>query len=206
MSNINLKVAEKLAAIARKSGLSKRTMFILTRRIIQQGLRHRDQIRVERRVFRREARKLEAYLPFTEKQMGILESKSREHRQPEMVDIRKGLIGLGYHIIHDTDGTYADIGFEGLCDLLNINPVHRKAAIVEEEPSLAGLIYIGRLENSVSRQSDVWGDGGPLFEACFVAMMDWIRTAPEGALPDLFGPSSPFAGGRLVEVKAETLQ
>lgn len=206
MSNINLKVAEKLAAIARKPNLSQRTMFILTRRIIQHSLRQRDQIRAERRVFRREAGKLKAYLPFTEKQIGILEKKSREHRQSEMADIKKGLVGFGYHLIHDTDGTYAAIGLEGLCDLLNINPVHREAAIVEEEPSLAGLIYIGRLENSASPHADGWGDGGPLFEACFAAMMNWIRTAPEGALPDLFGQSSPFAGARLVEVKAETLQ
>lgn len=206
MSNINLQVAERLASIARKPGLSQRTMLILTRRIIQQGLRQRAQIRAERRVFRREAGKLKAYLPFTQKQIGALVEKSKEHRESEMADIKKGLVGLGYHIVHDTDCTYAAIGFDGLCDLLNINPVHRKAAMAQEEPSLAGLIYIGRLENSVSPHSDGWGEGGPLFEACFAAMMNWICTAPKEDLPDLFGPGSPFDGVRLVEVKTETLQ
>lgn len=205
MSIIKLKVAEKLAAIARKPASSHRTMLILTRRVIQQGLRHREQIRAERRIFRREAGKLKAYLPFTAKQIDVLMEKSRTHRQAEMAEIKKGLVGTGYHLIHDTDGTYSAIGFEGVCDLLNINPVHRQA-IQRDEQSLAGLIYIARLENSAATRSEEWGEGGPLFEACFAAMCDWIRTAPKEDLPDLFGPGSPFAAGGLVHIKAETLQ
>lgn len=205
MTVIKLKVAEKLAAIARKPALSQRTMLILTRRVIQQGLRHREQIRAERRIFRREAGKLKAYLPFAEKQIDVLMEKSRTHRQADMDEIRKGLVGTGYHLIHDTDGTYSAIGFEGVCDLLNINPVHRQA-IQRNELSLAGLIYIARLENSAASRSEEWGEGGPLFEACFAAMCDWIRTAPKEDLPDLFGPRSPFADRGVVHVKAETLQ
>ncbi|HEX8596720.1 MAG TPA: hypothetical protein VF682_26075 [Pseudomonas sp.] len=205
MNTINLAVAEKLAAISRKPGLSHSTMLILTRRVIQQGLRHRDLIRAERRIFRREAGKLKAYLPFTQAQIDVLMEKARAHRQAEMADIKKGLVGTGYHLVHDTDGTYAAIGFDGICDLLNINRVHREAAKLKEELSLAGLIYIARLENSASPEPEAWGEGGPLFEACFAAMCDWIRTAPKENLPDLFGPGSPFAAVKLVQVKAEVL-
>lgn len=205
MTIIKLRVAEKLAAIARKPALSHRTMLILTRRVVQQGLRHREQIRAERRIFRREAGKLKAYLPFAEKQIDELMEKSRTHRQADVAEIKKGLVGTGYHLIHDTDGTYSAIGFEGMCDLLNINPVHRQA-IQRDELSLAGLIYIARLENSAASRSEEWGEGGPLFEACFAAMCDWIRTAPKKDLPDLLGPGSPFTGARLAHVNAETLQ
>lgn len=205
MTIIKLKVAEKLAKIARKPDLSPRAMLILTQRMVRISLARLAEIRAERRVFRREAAELRAY-PFSQQQMDRLEVMSRIHRENDFQDIKRGLIGMGYHLIKDTDNSYDAIGFDAICDLLSINPVHRPA-IPYDERGLAGLIYVARLENSVSPKSEGWGEGGPLFEACFMAMMDWIKTAPESDLPDLFGPESPFAGAQIVQVKpAETLQ
>ncbi|WP_062388751.1 hypothetical protein [Pseudomonas abietaniphila] len=206
MSRINLEVAEKIFRIARKPNLPPRAMFILTQRCIRISLRHMEQIREERRVFRREAGKLKAYLPFTQSQIETLVSKSMTHREQDMQRIKQGLVGFGYHLIKDTDRVFETVGFEGICDLLSINPVHRRDALLNEEQSLAGLIYVARLENSASPKSEDWGSGGPLYEACFMAMVNWLKTAPEKELPDLFGPSSPFAGAKLVQVKPETLQ
>ncbi|MHC8404325.1 hypothetical protein [Pseudomonas sp. TMB3-21] len=206
MNNIRLKVAKKIASIARKPNLPPRAMFILMQRCIRISLRHRDLIRVERRVFRREAGKLKAYLPFTQGQIDTLMTKARTHREEEMLQIKQGLVGFGYHLIKDSDRVFETIGFDGICDLLSINPIHRYDASVNEEQSLAGFIYVGRLENSANQKQEAWGEGGPLFEACFATMMDWIKTAPEGDLPDLFGPGSPFTREKLVEVKVETLQ
>lgn len=206
MSKINLAVAEKIASIARKPNLPPRAMFILTQRCIRISLRHIDQIRDERRVFSREAGKLKAYLPFTQGQIDALMAKSRTHREQDMQSTKQVLIGFGYHLIKDTDRVFETIGFDGICDLLSINPVHRSDALLNEEQSLAGLIYVARLENSASPQREEWGRGGPLYEACFLAMVNWIKTAPEGDLPDLFGPNSPFAGAKVVQVQSETLQ
>nr|WP_314614905.1 hypothetical protein [uncultured Pseudomonas sp.] len=202
MTLIILKVAEKLAKIARKPDHSPRTMLILTQRMVRISLARLAEIRAERRVFRREAEKLQGY-PFTRQQMDRLLEKSRTHRDDDVRDIKRGLIGMGYHLIKDTDNSYDAIGFDCLCDLLSINPVHRPA-IQNDERGLAGLIYVARLENSASPQSEGWGEGGPLFEACFMAMVDWIKTAPEGDLPDLFGPGSPFAGVEVVQVNPWT--
>lgn len=206
MNDINLRVAEKIARIAHKPNIPPRAMFILMQRCIRISLRHRDLIRAERRVFRREARKLDAYLPFTKKQIDMLLLKSRTHREEELQRLRQGLVGFGYHLIKDTDRAFETIGFDGVCDLLSINQVHRHAAQFSEDQSLAGLIYVARLENSASPSPEAWGAGGPLFEACLATMMDWIKTAPENDLPDLFGSGSPFARVNLVSVKAETLQ
>lgn len=206
MINVNLKVAEKIAAMARKPDLPPRALFILIQRCIRISLRHQDQIREERRVFQREAGKLKAFLPFTKNQIESLMAKSRNHRDVELQSLRQGLVGFGFHLIRDTDRVFETIGFDGLCDLLSINQVHRAYARAMEEQSLAGLIYVARLEYSVSPKSEEWGSGGPLFEACMMAMMDWIRTAPYEDLPDLFGPNSPFAGAQVVQVEPRTLQ
>lgn len=206
MSKINLVVANKIASIARKPNLPARAMFILTQRCIRISLRHIDQIRDERRAFRREAGKLKAYLPFTQGQINVLMDKSKKHREQDMQSTKQGLIGFGYHLIKDTDRVFDTIGFDGVCDLLSINPVHRSDARLAEEQSLAGLIYVARLENSASPQQEEWGRGGPLYEACFLAMVNWINTAPEEDLPDLFGPNSPFAGAKVVQIQSETLQ
>lgn len=205
MTLIKLKVVEKLAKIARKPDHSPKSMFILTQRMVRISVAKLAEIRAERRVFRREAAALRAY-PFSQQQMNRLEDLSRIHRENDFQEIKRGLIGMGYHLIKDTDNSYDVIGFDTLCDLLSINPVHRPS-IPSDERGLAGLIYVARLENSVSPQSDGWGQGGPLFEACFLTIIDWIKAAPEGDLPDLFGPESPFAGAQLVHVKpGETLQ
>lgn len=206
MSNINLEVAQKIAGMARKPNISPRALFILIQRCIRISLRHRDQIREERRMFRREAVNLKAYLPFTQVQIDVLMTKARAHREDEMQTIKQGLAGFGYSLIMDKGRVFDTIGFDGICDLLSINPVHRLVARVDEEQSLAGLIYVGRYENSASPKSEEWGQGGPLFEACFVAMVDWIKTAPEEELPHLFGPNSPFAGAKVAHVEPRTLQ
>jgi hypothetical protein len=205
MTPIKLRVAEKLAKIARKLDHSPKAMFILTQRMVRISVAKLAEIRAERRVFRREAAALRAY-PFSQQQMERLEVMSRVHRENDFQEIKRGLIGMGYHLIKDTDNSYDVIGFDTLCDLLSINPVHRPS-IPSDERGLAGLIYVARLENSVSPQSEEWGRGGPLFEACFLTIMDWIKTAPEEDLPDLFGPDSPFAGAQVGPINSgETLQ
>ncbi|WP_311968891.1 hypothetical protein [Pseudomonas baltica] len=207
MLKMTVEKAQKIADIAAKPGCSASTHFILIQHVTRNLLRHRKEIFSERRAFHRQAAKLKPYLPFARKAIDELNARGDGHRAQELEGNDHVLTGIGHMLMRDREGAYEALGFEKLCDLLSINPVHRaEARLRQEERSLAGLIYVSRLENSVSPRLDNWGDGGPLFEACFATLVEWLKTAPKEDLPDLFGPGSPFDGVRLVEVKAETLQ
>jgi hypothetical protein len=206
MMQMNLNTAQALVNIASKPEVTARTSLLITLRVVRNILRLRDSIRAERRVFRRESAALTAYLPFTEKKMEELKQKSLHHRDREMQNLKKVLSGMGYWLMHDLDSCMEKIGFDGVCDLLNVNPTHRPEALEYAPRGLSGLIFIGRLEESASPKSDDWGRGGPLYEACHASMIEWVRTAPEGALPDLFGEDSPLGKAKLVSVSTETRQ
>lgn len=199
--------ARKLVDIAAKPGATDRDQFIAIQHVTRNLLRHRREIWAERNVFRREAEKLKRYQPIAQQQVDQLFEKSRSHRSRDLTGNDEVLMGIGNMLLQDREGIYEKLGFDALCDLLSINPVHRSEAKRRQgERSLAGLIYVSRLENSVTPGLDRWGDGGPLFEACFAAVVEWFRTAPKEDLPDIFGPGSPLDGVKLVHVDAETLQ
>lgn len=207
MLKMTVATAQKLADIASKPDATDRTKFIAVQHAVRNLVRHRREIWAERTVFRREAEKLKAYLPFTAKQIDNLKEKAATHRGIELEHNRNVLVGIGGMLLSDREGSYDRMGFDTVCDLLSINPVHRtEAARLQGERSLAGLIYVARMENSVNPETDSWGDGGPLFEACFAATVEWFRTAPKEDIPDLFGPGSPFEGVKLVDVGGVTLQ
>jgi hypothetical protein len=207
MLKFTVATAKKLVDIASKPGATDRVQFIAVQHVTRNLLRHRRDIWAERNVFRREAEKLKCYLPSVQRQVDELFEKSRTHRGLELDGNSQVLMGIGSMLLQDREGIYEKLGFEAMCDLLSINPVHRAEARRRQgDRSLAGLIYVSRMENSVTSGLDRWGGGGPLFEACFAAVVEWLRTAPKEYLPDLFGPESPFAGAQVVRIDSETLQ
>ncbi|WP_090539846.1 hypothetical protein [Halopseudomonas formosensis] len=92
----------------------------------------------------------------------------------------------------DKTGDAEALGFDALADLLNINRVDREKARREGWRTLADLVAVHDLENSSERRGDEWGAGSPLYQACHVALIEFIRTAPAGALPDPFAPGEIF--------------
>ena len=182
----------RLCSIALKPGISASTNLITTRRILRNLGRHLDEIRDERRAIRRKAGKLRANLPFTRHAVGLLEQQANEHREAARADAWQVLAEFGTSLMFDLEGFADALGFDRMCDLLSVNPIHRRQAHEDGDASLRGVAYVSRLEDSSTGHSDDWGAGGPVFRACHAAMIRFIRECPEDQLPDPFGPGAPL--------------
>ena len=182
----------KLARIARKPGLSHCDQITVTRRLCRQFCMSSDEVHNMRRQLRKAAVEARAHLPFTARQVTELEQLGREYRAGDLARYREALTVLGESVLRDSDHLGEALGFDRLADLLSINPAHREQARKAGGDTLRGLAFIARAEESTTRHGDYWGDGGPLFRACLLAMCEFVRTAPDGSLPDPFAPGGPF--------------
>lgn len=182
----------RLCNIALKPGISAAIQLTTTRRICRAIANQLDVIRSERRAIRREAGKLKAFLPFTRRAIEELEERAQEHQEAIRAGAQDALAGFGQSLMFDREGLAQALGFDRMCDLLGVNPVHRQQASAEGDTSLRGVAYLSQLEDSAARKSDDWGAGGPLYRACHTAMIRFIRACPEDQLPDPFPPGAPF--------------
>lgn len=181
-----------LCNIALKPDTSATTKLITNRRICRAVVHQLDSIRAERRVMRREAGKLKAFLPFTRQAIADLEQQAQEHREDERSGARRVLAGFGQSLIFDREGLADALGFDRMCDLLSVNPIHRQQAHKDGDTTLRGVVFISQLEDSSTAHGDEWGEGGPLYRACHAAMIQFIKECPEDQLPDPFAPGAPF--------------
>jgi len=186
-------VLMRLCNIALKPGISASTKLITSRRICRIVADRLDSITAERRTFRREAGKLKPFLPFTKLAIADIEQQALAHREVQRTGARAILTGFGKSFMFDRDGLAEALGFDRMCDLLNVNPVHRHQAAKDGDTSLQGVAYLSQLEDSSAGYGDDWGAGGPIYRACHAAMIQFIRECPEDQLPDLFGPGAPLA-------------
>lgn len=197
MTNINnLQSLVTLARRMQKPDTSKRDMLTITRRVLRHVCAYRESIHDERHALRRRANQLCRRLPFTLLALESMEQKARDHGVEQLAMLRPVMLAFGQSLIHDRDGYMAALGFDTVCDLLNVNRVEREQARVQGVADLAGLVFVLNLEDSASQR----GEGskrGPLFEACYCAFCEFIRNAPPGALPDPFGSDGPFYGAKL---------
>ncbi|UIP33029.1 hypothetical protein [Stutzerimonas kunmingensis] len=189
---MNASQIRALANIADKPDASVSAQLIATRRICRLFCHERATIHQERRALRRKAAKLKAFLPFTAAAVADLEQQASDHLAESLEGMNRALIGIGRAVILQSASTTAALGFDRLCDLLSVNPAHRAQAIRDGDTNIAALVFIACLEDSATERGLVWGDGWPLYQACLLAMADFIRNAPEDALPDPFAPGAPF--------------
>ena len=185
-----------LAEIGLKPTATIRDTLTIARRICRSMCEARAQICAERRELRRQARKLRQFEPFTKLAADTMEEQAREHRATEWESMRLVLLSYGRLIVLDHDGIADALGFEALADLLNINRTDRERARREGWRTLSDLIAIHDLENSSERRSDERSTSSPLYEAAFLAMVEFIHSTPMHLLPDPFAPGAPF-GPRL---------
>lgn len=181
----------RLCDIALKPGISASTQLITTRRICRNISRNLDAIHAERRAMRRRAGKLKAFRPFTRKAIADLEEQAQKHRSLERAKALVALAGFGRSLLFDHDGLAQALGFDRLCDLLNVNTVEREQARRDGITSLNDMVLIHALEDIAERRGQEWNDA-PLFNACHATMVDFIRDCPDGVLPDPFAPGAPF--------------
>lgn len=182
----------RLCNIALKPGISASTQLITTRRICRAISDQLDVISGERLALRRQAGKLKAFLPFTRQAIAELEGQASEHQEATRSGAWSALAGFGQSLLFDREGLAQALGFDQMCDLLGVNPVHRGQAIADGDTSLGGVAYLSQLEDSADRKSDEWGAGGPLYQACHAALIRFIRECPRDQLPDPFAPGAPF--------------
>lgn len=181
-----------LAEIGLKPTTTTRDTLTIARRVCRHACAVRDEIRHQRRELRRKARKLRQFEPFTKLAADMMVEQSRNHRAAEWESVRRVLLGYGRLILLDREGIADALGFEALADLLNINRVDREQARREGWRTLSDLVAVHDLENSSERRCDDWGEGSPLYEAAFLATMEFIRTTPAHLLPDPFAPGEIF--------------
>ncbi|AJE20471.1 hypothetical protein [Azotobacter chroococcum] len=182
-----------LSKISIKPGTTKRDSLTITRRLLRYFCAYRKAIHDERRALRRKAAKLRQFEPFTKLSADTLEQQAESYGAEQLATIRPVLRSVGESLLHDRDGYMAALGFDGVCDVLNVNTMEREQARLDGMNDLAGLVFVHNLEDSASHRGEDF-KRGPLFEACFAAMGHFIRTAPEGTLPDPFGPDGPLYG------------
>ncbi len=189
---MNLHHVRNLADLATKPDASARTQLIATRMICRLYAAELDTINTERRALRREASKAKRFLPFTAAAVATLEQQADSYAEGRRESLRAALLGFGRVLMLDTDNLTSTIGFDGLCDLLSINPVHREQARRDGGETLRGLVFIASAEDSATQQGDAWAGGGPLYRACQLATFEFIRSCPKHLLPDPFAPGEVF--------------
>lgn len=179
-----------LANIAAKPGVTRRDILTIVRRLARSICEYRAAIYATRRAYRRHAAVQREHLPFTKRNVKELERLAREYRADELESARFLLMTHGRMIVMDTAGDADALGFDTLADLLNINQVDREKARRERWRTLADLVAVHGLENSVEHRTE--GRGSPLYQACNLALMEFIKTAPADALPDPFAPGEMY--------------
>ncbi|MDH1056339.1 hypothetical protein [Aquipseudomonas alcaligenes] len=187
-------ITHTLAHIGLKPSTTTRDTLTIARRIVRHLCARREVIHTERQQLRRQAAKLRQFAPFTQQQADTLEQEARNHRATELESLRAALLGYGRLILNDPDGTAEALGFDTLADLLNINRTDREQARREGWHTLAELVAIYALENSAERGRGERGEASPLYQACNLAIMEFIRECPPELLPDPFAPGGPFYG------------
>lgn len=189
---MNASYIRALADIAGRPGVTRRDTLTIVRRLTRHVCEYRDEIRHTRRAFRRQAAIERQHLPFTRHKVEELERLAREYRADALEVARSILLAHGQLLVLDKTGDAEALGFDALADLLNINRIDREKARREGWRTLAELVAVHDLENSSERRGDEWGAGSPLYQACQVALIEFIRTAPADALPDPFAPGEIF--------------
>lgn len=191
MTMTHAEAVQRLAKIGQKPTTTLRDSLTIARLVLRHVCAYRETIRAQRHALRRQARLMRERGPFAQRRAEELEQLADSHGAEQLALSRPVLLAYGQSLIHDRDGYMAALGFDAVCDLLNINTVEREQARAEGVADLAGLIFTHNLEDSASHRGEDT-KRGPLFEACFAAMAEFIRTAPEGTLLDPFAPGAPF--------------
>jgi hypothetical protein len=186
-------VVTALVKIAEKPGATKGTSLITTRRICRIFGERLEGINQERRAIRRQAGKLRHHLPFTAVRVYELQEQSAQHCRQQRQDLRKVLTAFGRSLVLDTEGIYAALGFDRVCDLLGVNVIERENARKNLTPhsGMSDLVFVEALEESAARRGQDWNDT-PLFNACHMAFFNFLQQCPADLLPDPFAPGAPF--------------
>lgn len=184
--------AKRLNQLLGMPHLTLRSQLILTRRLARDADAQRN---LTRAFFREEMAKAKAGLPFTKDRLAKVEAVQKEARE----SFRAGLVEIGAWLYENDAALTARYGFDGICDLLEVNPVHRPDAIKYADDlgrAISAIAFVSGYEESAShhsRRRPADSKEGPLFQV-FLEMMMKAMSENRAAMPDPFAPGGPFHG------------
>lgn len=184
--------ARRLVELSRRGNNSPAITIIIARRYARHVIAERD---LDREYYQQVLKEAESGLPFTAAKVLEIKTergKRRSNRHQNMVDIANWLR-------RNDDLIVTLYGFDGVCDLLGVNPVHRAEAreyADEAAGTITAIAFVSGLEDSASvrsgRKQPDFKDG-PLFNA-FMAQMEQVMLDHPGAMPDPTAPGGPLYG------------
>lgn len=184
--------AQRLAELSSRGNNTLLTSLIIARRFARHIRNEEDH---DYDQYRTELAAAQAALPFTADRVAELK-KSRKAKQESRY---QNLLKIADWLRMADSLLVKFYGFDMICDLLCVNPVHRaeaKSLVTEASGTVTAIAFIAGLEDSASttsgRRKPDWNDG-PLFHAFHRQMMQIMLDNP-GALPDPFAPGGPFHG------------
>ncbi|RAU43687.1 MULTISPECIES: hypothetical protein [unclassified Pseudomonas] len=166
------KIVGALHAIAAKPDVTPSTLLIVTRRTCRILVAIRDDIWRERKQCLRTAVKAGRDLPWSAPDIEMLQDLALTHRRDEYEYARARLVEFGRLLSMDGSGIAERLGFERLCDILNVNPVRRATLGGRRSVSLRRLIFSAKAEDSADVDRDGLTGRGPLSEAFYAAYCD----------------------------------
>ncbi|WP_010216572.1 hypothetical protein [Pseudomonas syringae group genomosp. 3] len=184
--------AQRLVELSNRGNNSPAISLIIARRFARHLV---DERAFERANFRQAIAQAKAGLPFTANKLAELEKQEKNKREQRRTNLK--LIADWFR--GSDEVLVALYGFNGICDLLNVNPVHRIEAesyVDRASGYVTAIAFICGLEDSAStssgRKRSEYNDG-PLFHAFHAQMMQIMIENP-GAMPDPFAPGAPLHG------------
>lgn len=176
----------RLIDLSCRTDMSLRTCLILARR----ALRHVIAVDALESVnMRRDLRAGKRGPPFTQKALDGLQESYRRLRQHN----RDLLIDYGRFLRDHHRAIEAELGWDGLCDVLCVHPVHRAEA-GQLDQGLFGITWIGgQFEDSATHYGSELTGEGPVTRAIGAAMLDWMKNNIK-KMPDPTAPGGPLYG------------
>lgn len=189
---VKLKFKERLGDLLVRPDLSPRSRLIIVRRIAR--ICH-SQWNETREYFRELIQEAERGLPFTAntlKKIDALRSEARAQHKATSYQIGQW--------IYENDALLTKLyGFDGICEVLEVNPVYRPEVLEyaeDRERAIAAVAFVAGLEESASRQSGRQRPDykdGPLFNV-FMDMMMKAMKENRASMPDPTAPGGPLYG------------
>lgn len=177
---------DRLVELSCREGLPLRTYLIMMRRALRHVIAEDDRERLDAskgmRAFKRN-------LPWSQSAMDKYAEACRALQQHN----HELIVMYGRYLRDSHLELEAEIGWDGLCDVLCVNPAHRAEA-AEADKGLFGITWIGgQFEDSATHYGSEDTGKGPITRAISAAMTTWMINNMD-KLPDPFAPGGPFYG------------
>lgn len=182
--------ANRLANFGLLPHLTLRSRLIVMRRVARESELMWQETR---ETFGAELKRAEACMPFTIRKVEWI----KEHIRQSRTAYKATMLELGRWFSTSDALLTSTYGFDGICDILEVNPVHRAEVLEYAEDrgrAISAVAFIAGMEESASRYSGRHPadyKDGPLFQTFLRLMMQMMADRPD-AMPPLFGPDGFF--------------